>query len=120
MNFYRTDLRYAVLHEDWIEYDNTGLKGKAATWARENLEQKTLHPNITRVKSNKENIAKWLPKCSKVAYAVGFVPRTLPTKWLGKEYKFEDYDNKTGVIAPNLFGVGIAFPESIVDRKHGH
>ncbi len=46
MNFYLDGLRYAVYHEGWIEYDNTGLKGKAATWARENLEPKTMNPNV--------------------------------------------------------------------------
>jgi len=49
INFYRSKLLYAVYHEGFIEYDNIGLKGKAAVWAKENMEPDTMHKNIKRV-----------------------------------------------------------------------
>ena len=36
--FYREKIRYAVFTDEGIVYDNLGLKGKAATWAKEYLE----------------------------------------------------------------------------------
>lgn len=37
--FTRNKLRYAVKMDGWILRDNTGLKGEAAEWARQNLEE---------------------------------------------------------------------------------
>src|SRR5262249_46264655 len=36
INFYRSPLKFAVYLDDWILFDDTGLKGCAADWAREN------------------------------------------------------------------------------------
>lgn len=47
INFYRSPCRYAVDLGGSIFFDNTGLKGQAATWARENLDG-TWPPNLTR------------------------------------------------------------------------
>src|SRR6202000_3281332 len=38
INFYRSPLKYAVYLDDWILFDDTGLKGRAAEWARENID----------------------------------------------------------------------------------
>ena len=38
INFYRSPLLYAIYYPDYILYDDTGLKGTTAEWARENLE----------------------------------------------------------------------------------
>jgi hypothetical protein len=39
-HFYREPLKYAVEQPDgWILYDNTGLKGEAADWARAHLDE---------------------------------------------------------------------------------
>ena len=35
IHFYRSPCRYAIDMGDWILFDNTGLKGKTAQWARE-------------------------------------------------------------------------------------
>ena len=48
INFYRTDLIYAIWHKDWCEYENTGLKGSAAVWAKDNLEKISMNKNIER------------------------------------------------------------------------
>ena len=107
INFYRAPLRYAVYLDDWILFDDTGLKGPTAEWAREHIDG-TLPKNLERVYSNDENIEQYLPQCNKVVYAVGFSRRTLPIVE-GAEHL--TYIEQCGIIAPGLFGFGIAFPE---------
>ncbi|KAJ3009182.1 hypothetical protein HKX48_008131 [Thoreauomyces humboldtii] len=110
VNFYVDPLVYAVFFPDGkILHDNTGLKGKTADWAKANLEDGKLPSNIQRYKSTKENIAKHLPACTKVIYAIGFQQEdSLRVQGLPQPIP---YDNKTGAIAPGLYGTGIAFPE---------
>jgi hypothetical protein len=112
INFYRSPLVYAVYLDDWILFDNTGLKGEAAEWARQHLNG-TLPHNLLRVYSNEKNIQHYLPQCTKVIYAIGFERRSLPViEGLG-EVK---YIEQVGIIAPGLFGFGIAFPEAQYNR----
>ncbi len=113
VNFYRSPLRFAVDHGDWILYDNTGLKGRTADWARTMGEIPA--ERLLRVKSSAENILRYLPLCTKVVYGIGFVPRRLPVAGVN----LAGYDQRTGVVAPGLYGCGIAFPERVVDRA-GH
>jgi hypothetical protein len=49
-----------------------------------------------------------MPGCSKVIYAIGFRRRLLHVDGLPSDF---GYDHATGVIAPGLFGLGLAFPE---------
>ncbi|MDF1653772.1 MAG: FAD-dependent oxidoreductase [Coxiellaceae bacterium] len=112
INFYRSPLLYAIYHGDWIEYDNTGLKGLAARWAKENLESNS-YPKLTRYPSDAEHIAEHLPECQQAVYAVGFSPRQIDG------VDCSEYDQHTGTIAPGLYGFGIAFPESVTDQA-GH
>jgi Pyridine nucleotide-disulphide oxidoreductase len=111
INFYRSPLRYAVDYGDWILYDNTGLKGKVAVWAKEKIDGKDIE-GLLRVQSTKENIDRYLPLCSKVIYGVGFEPRGISVQGVNAS----NYDEDTGVIAPGLFGCGIAYPRKVVDR----
>ncbi|MDF1796012.1 MAG: FAD-dependent oxidoreductase [Coxiellaceae bacterium] len=113
INFYRSPLLYAIYHDDWIEYDNTGLKGLASQWAKHNLEPGHSYPGLTRYPSDEEHIAEHLSECQQAVYAVGFAPRQID----GVDCR--EYDQHTGVIAPGLYGLGIAFPESVTDRV-GH
>lgn len=108
VNFYRSPLRYAVYLDDWILFDDTGLKGSTATWAREYLDNKALTP-IARVYSNEENLQHHLPYCQKIVYALGFERRLLP---IIKGYGVLPYNEECGILAPGLFGLGIGFPES--------
>lgn len=108
INFYRSPLLYAIYHSDWIEYDNTGLKGLAAHWAKQNLEND--YPNLQRYTSDAEHVNQYLPGCQQAVYAIGFSPRAIKGVDVG------NYDASTGVIAPNLYGFGIAFPERVIDR----
>lgn len=109
INFYRTPLRYALEMDGWILNDNTGLKGTTAQWARTELQQ-FIPTKIERILANDQNIEHHLPRCNKVIYAVGFERRnTVVVDDLGHL----DYCAKTGIIAPGLFGAGIAFPERV-------
>lgn len=114
-NFYRSPLRYALYQEDHVIYDNTGLKGHAARFAKENLQGQNI-PNLTR---------RYLGDCSieeiaetnntafdHVIYATGFTARHLPSH----DLDCRKYDTQTGIIAPGLFGLGIAYPEAVTDR----
>lgn len=114
INFYRSPLRYAVYLDDWILFDDTGLKGPTAEWAREYIDDK-LPMNLTRVYSNEENIEHHLPQCNKVVYAVGFEKRSLP---IIENLGHTSYVEQCGIIAPGLFGFGIAFPEAKYNPFH--
>jgi len=111
INFYLSPLRYAVYLDDSILFDDTGLKGNAAIWARENIDGK-LPAKLERVISNEENIREILPLCTKAIYATGFQKRLIPIEGMHSL----EYNDRSGIIAPGLFGFGIAFPEAKTDR----
>jgi hypothetical protein len=62
-----------------------------------------------------DNLLSQMPNCTKAIYAIGFHRRHIPILGLPDNY---GYDIKTGEIAPNLFGIGIAFPE-ILPHEQG-
>ena len=111
VNFYRNPIRYAEYLDGWIRHDDTGLKGTTAQWARENIDV-NCPENLERVLSTPENHAKYLPECTKAVYAVGFTPRQISVDGVS-DLK---HNPQNGVIAPGLFGVGIAFPEARANR----
>lgn len=110
VNFYQSPLKYAVLLDDWILYDDTGLKGETAEWVRENVSKRCL-PQITRYLSTEENLDLHLSACNKAIYAVGFQQRHIPVTGVSLAH----YDISNGIIAPGLFGLGIAFPVVVTD-----
>ena len=67
--------------------------------------------NLTRFIANEKNLACELNKCSHAIYAIGFKRRNIIIQGSSD---FE-YNSKTGIIAPGLFGFGIAFPEVKID-----
>lgn len=111
INLYLSPLRYAVYFDDWILFDDTGLKGKTALWARENIDGQ-LPSKLQRILSTEENIQQILPMCTKVIYATGFKKRCISIEGM----RTLEYSDRSGIIAPGLFGIGIAFPEAKVDR----
>jgi thioredoxin reductase len=110
INFYRDPLCYAQHTPAGIVHDNTGLKGFAATWARAQLES-VQDKRLQRLKSTKMALDKHLPCCHKIIYAVGFSRRTLCVEGVD----VQGYCRTQGVLAPGLFGCGIAFPEEKLD-----
>ena len=107
INFYRSPCKYAIDMKDWILFDNTGLKGQTATWARDNIDG-VLPPNLVRYNTTDPNIARFLPECNKVIYAVGFEKRKNIVIGNYEDTKHNPY---VGIIGPGLFGFGIAYPE---------
>ena len=114
VNFYQSPLRYAVPFDDWILYDDTGLKGETAKWVKENISKGKLS-HVSRYMSNEDNIDHHLPSCDKAIYAVGFQQRQL----LIEGVLLSQYDQSNGIIAPGLFGIGIGFPVEVTD-PFGH
>lgn len=110
INFYRSPLRFALFMEDWILFDNTGLKGNTQQWARDNL-QGALPEALERYLANDDTVRHYLPHCDKAIYAVGFDPKLIDVPSCGAL----EYNDTTGIIAPGLFGIGIAFPEGKYD-----
>lgn len=111
INFYRSPCRYAIDMGDWILFDNTGLKGQTATWARQNIDG-VLPPNLVRYNTSEPNIARFLPECDKVIYAVGFEKRK---NIVIGDYEDTQHNPHVGIIGPGLFGLGIAYPEMKAD-----
>lgn len=111
INFYRSPCCYAVNMGDWTLFDNTGLKGHTAAWAREHIDG-TLPTNLVRYLSSEENITRFLPDCNQVIYAVGFGQRHNIT--VGDTAKLT-HNPHVGIIGPGLFGFGIAYPELKAD-----
>jgi hypothetical protein len=111
INFYRSPCSYAIDMDDWILFDNTGLKGQSAAWARENIDGSLPH-NLVRYNISEPNIARFLSECNSVAYAVGFEQRKSIV--IG-DYEYSRHNPYVGIIGPGLFGLGIAYPETRAD-----
>ena len=111
INFSRNPLRYAVDYGDWILYDNTGLKGETAKWAKQGM-PRVPEDRLMRVGADDGTVHRFLPLCTRVVYGVGFERRRLRVEGVDPAR----YDQTSGIIAPGLFGCGIAFPERVVDR----
>lgn len=111
INFYRSPLKYAVYLDDWILFDDTGLKGQAAVWARENIDG--VYPErLERCWVSSAEFSEKLQACDRVVYTVGFERRKLPET---PQWGRLDYNQRNGILAPGLFGLGIAFPEYAED-----
>ncbi|MGN6334843.1 pyridine nucleotide-disulfide oxidoreductase [Mycobacterium sp.] len=111
INFYRSPLKYAVYFEDWILFDDTGLKGQAAVWARQNIDG-VLPDRLDRCWVSSPEFAAKLAQCDRAVYTVGFERRKLPET---PQWGQLDYNPTNGILAPGLFGVGIAFPQYAED-----
>ncbi|EAL68921.1 hypothetical protein DDB_G0276839 [Dictyostelium discoideum AX4] len=122
INFYRSPLKYAEYYDDWILYDNTGLKGYSAEWAKEHLEKNPTNL-IERIQvDNKELLENKLSNCTKVVYAIGFERRGSVNIKLNENQDWINssnlkYNESNGIISNHgLFGIGIAFPQFKPDR----
>jgi hypothetical protein len=107
INFYRSPFKYAVFYDDWVLYDNTGLKGYSAEWARKNME------SMTRIHVDNPLYDQTLARCNRAIYAIGFQRRS---SLKVSPYESLTYDPSSGIIGPGLFGIGIAFPQGQYDR----
>ena len=112
INFYRQPTKYAVYLDDFILFDNTGLKDYAADWARENIDGKW-PDRLERVHcSSKEKDTK-REQCDYLIFTIGFEKRD---DIQINPYKHSlPYNESNGIIAPGLFGLGIAYPCRVTD-----
>lgn len=116
INFYKNPIFYAIDMGTWILHNSNGLKGEAACWAKEVLE-KNPPANLIRLYNTLETREAWLPVCNKIIYAIGYERNELPC--INGTDKIS-YDDHSGIIAPRLFGIGIAFPEAYTDPVGNH
>jgi thioredoxin reductase len=128
VNLYRSPLLYAEYKDDWILYDNTGLKGIAADWSKEILENPDPR-RITRINTKAEDtsfgfLQRILKDCTHLVAAVGYVhnPRPsigIPPYSANCSIWFDPDTGKikaNGLPVPGLYGVGIAWPERVIDK----
>lgn len=112
VNFYQSPLKYAVDLGDWTLFDDSGLKGRAAQWARENVDG-TWPERLHRCSVDAPEYPDLLSGCDRVVYTVGFQRRPLP---MTPQWGLLDYDATNGILAPGLFGIGIGFPGAATNR----
>lgn len=137
VNFHRSALLYAIYREGWILYDNTGLKGVAADWAREVLAAPTLPATLRRVdlkseenrrRSEREIYDAELADVTHLVSAIGYETNALPRVEVGGEVVTPSFDPLTGrffrsssagggEVLGGLFGAGIAYPERVTDPE---
>ncbi len=113
VNFFKKPIVYPVQTRMGIAWQEAGLKGDVAHWAKTVLE---VNPpqNVLRILNTAQALREFLPHCTKVIYAAGFERNELPGV-NGDASVYDAYDRHSGLIAPNLHGVGIAFPQQKVD-----
>jgi hypothetical protein len=84
INLQRREILFADYREDGIVWDNSGLKGKTAEWAREHMIDNSDEGVITQIrldkvdKSEEEVYEEYLPGCTHLVYAVGYDKSPLP------------------------------------------
>ncbi len=112
INFYNKPIQYAIENPSGIIIEGeAGLKGETARWAL-NVLEKNPPANLIRLFNSPAVLDSWLCICNKIIYAIGFERNELPAI-NGDHALYDQYDGSSGIIAPHLFGIGIAFPEKI-------
>lgn len=113
-------------------YDKTGIRGIALRWAKENLQPRNRTSiKILNLNENLDQIEQLLSSTDTVViFATGFQPRYIDIQSPNNSDKSLDpeslsirpcYHNEknqftfnvdTGMLAPNVYGLGLAFPET--------
>jgi hypothetical protein len=145
LNFRRRDIKIAEYRDDGVVFDNTGLKGSTADWAKEHMMDGKAGPESTGVirqidllPDEKAVYQQHLPECTHIIYAIGYDKSPLPPLIIGGKDKSQqvEFDMHTSGFhlaqekggsnlptdkgrVPGLYGLGIAFPE-LVEDPEGH
>lgn len=149
INFQRREVLFAEYRDDGIVWDNSGLKGRTAEWAKEHMSQtdsdqatsenhqgesESKDGIIRQIrfdrsqKSEKEIYEEYLPQLTHLIYAVGYDPSPLPSITINsieisdEELHFDMHSSGftyQDKRVKGLFGTGIAFPEETEDPE-GH
>lgn len=104
INFYLKPLEFVQDMGAWFLL----TKSLAGDWAK-NVLEKNPPAHLIRLLNTPQTLSAWLPICTKIIYACGFDRNELPA--INGTDPIVSYHETTGVIAPRLFGIGIAFPE---------
>ncbi|KAJ5153992.1 uncharacterized protein N7500_009431, partial [Penicillium coprophilum] len=131
-NFRRRPITYAVYTKDGIIFDNSGLKGKTAEWAKNVMENQLDHTRLEEIDlgKNEDSVYReFLPKCTHIVYAIGYQRSSLPKIYINgqrKETEIEFDMHSSGFHlrggserVTGLYGNGIAFPQLVQDPE-GH
>jgi len=132
-------LKFAKYLDDGsIMFDNTGLKGNAAKFAREQLDGDRLATSEAGKIVNRIYCAggvhveqtvfkRDLPSCRYVVQAVGYTKNLLPRMSTGADDStlHVTFDHETGGFVDGvtgqgvngLFGAGISFPQKVIDKS---
>lgn len=128
-NFRRRPIKYAKYTESGIVFDNSGLKGSTAEWAKTVMENEPDPDRLEEIDSGKaqdEAFQRYLPRCTHIIYAIGYVPSPLPRIYVDGQQKQEiEFDMQSSGFhfrdrperVPGLYGNGIAFPEKVRDPE---
>lgn len=141
--FTRHPLRYAEYYDSYIARDNTGLKGEAADWAKQNLEEGRLEKSdvgkvvqkVAYQKGEEEAVYREHLSDGKTGFvvqAIGYSRNPIPELKFSNGQAIEEvkFDHDRGCfwygkegekkVLPGVYGAGIAFPQRVVDKKYGH
>lgn len=94
-------------------HGSPGLEGATSLWA-ENVLEKQCPEYLIRVLNTQENREQLLPLCTKVIYAIGYEANKL----LINGSHDVTFDENSGIIDENLYGIGIAFPPTALFDGH--
>ncbi|OQE17493.1 hypothetical protein PENFLA_c024G01735 [Penicillium flavigenum] len=132
VNFGRRPIKYAKYVDNGIIFDNTGLKGSTAEWAKEVMENDPDPEMIEQVDlSQDQDLAfrEHLPRCTHIIYAIGYTRSPLPALYIdgqpaGEELTFDMHSSRfhygdRAERVQGLYANGIAFPEEVKDPE-GH
>lgn len=128
-------LKYAEQRDGYILNDNTGLKGRAAEFARTNLDGDALatspagefierHVLLGSKDDQQKTLSSGLKGCAYLVQAIGYTRGKLPSTVVGGREVTEEglrVNPRTGALGEDgdgLYGAGIAFPEE-VDTPEG-
>lgn len=128
-NFCRRPIIYAKYTENGIVFDNSGLKGSTANWAKtvmENNPDPDMLEEVDFGKAQDKTFQRYLPRCTHIIYAIGYVPSPLPLIYVDGQQKQDiEFDIQTSGFhfrdrperVPGLYGNRIAFPEKVRDPE---
>lgn len=108
INFYRSNIKY--INSYYCYNASEGLAEELSHWASEVL-TKNPPSNFIQVFNSEKNRTMYRSEITKVIYALGFERDSIDIIGNEGEIKFDD---RTGMIGHNLFGIGIAFPEGVI------
>jgi hypothetical protein len=111
INFQRREILFAEYREDGIVWDNSGLKGRTADWAKKTMINNDGDGIITQVRldqyegGEEREYRDHLPRCTHLVYAVGYDQSPLPNIII-------DNQDRTSELEFDMHTSGFTIPRS--------